>query len=637
LDPTGSSLIFSTFLGGSLHDGASSITTDDSGIIYLAGATTSSDFPRINALQTRLNGRQDCFVAKLAPDGSSLVFSTYLGGTQDEGVTGIAVNKRGEIYLSGYTQSADFPLVKPFSSKLSGFSDAFLTKLSPSGKGMVYSSYLEGTEASRGIAVDPEGDVYLTGVPTYDFPVLNALQPRAVGNANAFVAKILERKKSYFAHFAAGQEGGFAVASELILVNLHPTKSADTNVEIRDGSGTLMTIDLNGTVVRGQIKLMIPPAGVARLHSGQLRPIQSGTLTVTSDRDFAGVLLFGGSPGLSGITESKPGTSFVVPVETAPGISTGLAFMALGTPQTLRLQLRNSMGTIIANCEFSLGSNSQLNRLVSELPWNPVPDFSRFRGVLSVAGTAEFATVAIRSSPGEIAAIPVQEDVTSSAASGSPLTSYFALFADGNAGAGSFIRSYLTMVGLSSQPASVAIELNDRDGNPMAVQLNDSLIQGRVEVGVPPGGSVTLATNGQGPIQTGSIVLRSTSPVAASILLEGSQGVAALGENKPLRTFTAPIEITPSVNTGIALMGVDKEQQIVLELRDRNGAVLAGSTVTLPTKAQVIKFITEVEWDQPVDFTDFLGTLTARGSSMFAASAVRVSPGAFAVLPVIER
>ena len=187
---------FSTFLGGSGGDGANGMALDSAGNIYLIGSTNSTDFPVTpGAFQSTLAGNTDAFVAKLSSDGSHLIYATYLGGSNAEFPTGIAVDSSGNAYLTGQTYSTDFPLVDPYQSQNLGGADAFVSKLSPDGSNLIFSTYLGGTSQSSAtsIAVDSSGEPGVTGW-TYatDFPVVNAFQSQHAadgGTYDAFVTK----------------------------------------------------------------------------------------------------------------------------------------------------------------------------------------------------------------------------------------------------------------------------------------------------------------------------------------------------------------------------------------------------------------------------------------------------------------
>jgi Beta-propeller repeat/Abnormal spindle-like microcephaly-assoc'd, ASPM-SPD-2-Hydin len=194
LNPAGTGLIYSTYLGGAGPESATSIKVDASGSAYVAGNTSSTAFPTTaGAFETTYAGSGDGFVAKLSPDGSALAYSSYLGGSGADLVQGITVDADGNAYLTGSTQSSDFPSVNPLQIGNGGVSDAFVTKVSPDGKSLVFSTYLGGSSADSGqaIALDGSGNVNLTGY-TYssDFPTQNAFQSSNAGGVDAFLAAI---------------------------------------------------------------------------------------------------------------------------------------------------------------------------------------------------------------------------------------------------------------------------------------------------------------------------------------------------------------------------------------------------------------------------------------------------------------
>ena len=197
LKPDGSGFIYSTYFGGSNDDHGAAIAVDANGAAWITGSTWSTDFPITSAFQSALAGGQDAFVARLSADGTTPLFSTYLGGSggslsYPESGLGIAVDQQGSAYISGVTSSQNFPVLGPAQSALRGWTDAFVTKISQAGK-LVYSTYLGGTgiEYGNAIAVDPAGAAYVTGY-TYssDLPVVNAIQTVSGGQYDAFLAKL---------------------------------------------------------------------------------------------------------------------------------------------------------------------------------------------------------------------------------------------------------------------------------------------------------------------------------------------------------------------------------------------------------------------------------------------------------------
>ena len=196
------SLVYSTFLGGSSVDSVTDIALRDTRV-YATGQTESTDFPVTpgafqHACAVATQGCADAFVAQLNHDGSSLVYSTYLGGTGTDDGNGIALDLKGNAYITGDTASMDFPIKHPFQATNNGGGngeDAFVAKLNPSGSALIYSTYLGGSgdEVGFGIAVDKFGNAYATGL-TYstDFPTANPIQAANAGAIDVFVSKLNE-------------------------------------------------------------------------------------------------------------------------------------------------------------------------------------------------------------------------------------------------------------------------------------------------------------------------------------------------------------------------------------------------------------------------------------------------------------
>ncbi len=190
MNVAGDDLVFSTYLSGSDSEWCKGLALDNDGNVYLTGHTGSSDFPTINPYQT-FTGSVDVFVSKLNATGDSLIYSTWLGGSESDWGTGIAVDGNGSAYVTGGTLSADFPTRTPFQSTGSG-DDAFVTKFNANGNALMYSTYLGGSgqDAGSAIAVDFSGSAYITGYThSSNFPVYNHYQGYQ-GFRDAFVTKL---------------------------------------------------------------------------------------------------------------------------------------------------------------------------------------------------------------------------------------------------------------------------------------------------------------------------------------------------------------------------------------------------------------------------------------------------------------
>ncbi len=193
LAPGGTALVYSTYLGGTGVDRGLGIAVDGSGNAYVTGRCDSSDFPTVQPINGTLGGSRDAFVSKLAPSGTALTYSTYLGGGAVEQGKGIALDGSGNAYVTGYTESTDFPTVQPINGTLGGSRDAFVSKLAPSGTALTYSTYLGGGNKDRGarIAVDVSGNAYVTGrTNSIDFPTAQPFQGALSSNYDVFVSKL---------------------------------------------------------------------------------------------------------------------------------------------------------------------------------------------------------------------------------------------------------------------------------------------------------------------------------------------------------------------------------------------------------------------------------------------------------------
>src|SRR5207302_657177 len=196
LDPSGASLVYSTYLRGSGEDQGNGIAVDGSGNAYVTGSTTSSDFPTTaGAYQTTSPGTgSHVFMTELDPSGAP-AYSTYLGGSGQEIGFGIAVDGSGNAYVTGATASGDFPTTAgAYQTTFGGGIDVFVTELNPSVTAPVYSTFLGGTgnDWGQAIAVDGSGNAYVTGYTnSHDFPMVNALQATYRGGTNnVFVTEL---------------------------------------------------------------------------------------------------------------------------------------------------------------------------------------------------------------------------------------------------------------------------------------------------------------------------------------------------------------------------------------------------------------------------------------------------------------
>jgi hypothetical protein len=165
IDPV---LVYSTYLGGSGSEQTASAAVDAAGAVYIAGTTSSTDFPTVNPYQPAAgSGVYDAFVAKLDPSGSALVYATYLGGSANDRALSVAVDGSGNAYVVGNTASVNFPTANAFQGSKNPGTEAFVTKLSPSGSSLVFSTYFGGAglDSATRVALDGAGSVVVTADP----------------------------------------------------------------------------------------------------------------------------------------------------------------------------------------------------------------------------------------------------------------------------------------------------------------------------------------------------------------------------------------------------------------------------------------------------------------------------------------
>jgi uncharacterized repeat protein (TIGR01451 family) len=271
LDSAGNT-VYSTYLGGSSFEAGAGIAVGADGSAYVVGSTGSNDFPVANAFKSAFtaNDPQDAFVTKLSPDGQTLVYSTYLGGSSFETGASVAVDAAGSAYVAGQTNSQDFPLAGA-ASPLSGFTDAFVTKLSPSGSALLFSTCFGGasgsasvdTEQANAVALDAAGGIYIAGTTSAsNLPVTNAARAAyGGGRTDAFVAK-----------FGPGVEVAVTMTDSPDPVAL----GADLTYSVKVKNNG----DLNATGVKLTDAL---PAGATFVSAASDRGSCSGTATVVCD------------------------------------------------------------------------------------------------------------------------------------------------------------------------------------------------------------------------------------------------------------------------------------------------------------------------------------------------------------------
>jgi beta-propeller repeat-containing protein len=274
INAAGSALVYSTFLGGtSGSDASQGIAVDSAGNAYVTGQVVSKDFPLANAFQSALKGASDAFVTKINAAGSSLVYSTYLGGSNAEnGVHGsIAADEFGNVYVTGDTNSPDFPIVNQLQRSLLGSDDAFVAVLNSTGSALFFSTYVGGTasDEGRGIAVDTSGNAYVAGsTNSLNFPVTSGAFQTSCTTCSASVTDAFLAKLSPGV-FSIGAASGSSTSA-----TVNAGETATFNLELVSSGNFSGTVSLacSGSV----------PAGVCSLSPASVAPTGSGSTSFTA-------------------------------------------------------------------------------------------------------------------------------------------------------------------------------------------------------------------------------------------------------------------------------------------------------------------------------------------------------------------
>lgn len=249
IDPTGATLSYSTFLGGIFgQEVGYDVDVDLSGNAYVTGWTASGSFPTVNAFQSTKNAGIDAFVAKVAPDASSLVWSTFLGGDHTDESYAIDVDGGGNIYVGGRTFSTDFPVQNAIRSTVDSTPDGFVAKFNNAGTSLLFSTYFggDGTDIIHGLATDITGAIYVAGesssVSTFPFARPEDLLPipfdtsQNGGGFDGFVSKIGEPGSLQFQQDQFGAKEGDGT----IIITIERTggSSGEVTVGVATKDGT---------------------------------------------------------------------------------------------------------------------------------------------------------------------------------------------------------------------------------------------------------------------------------------------------------------------------------------------------------------------------------------------------------------
>lgn len=364
INSAGTALLYSSYLGGAGLDEATGLAIDGSGNAYLVGTTSSGDFNVKSPIILTNQGQQDVFISKVAANGSSLIYSTYLGGSRNDVGNGISVDQAGNAYVTGATASSDFPKQNARQSVFGGGDfDAFLVKVNNAGSAWVYSTFLGGsmTDVGNSVSVDPFGNTYLTGITTSpNFPIKNPLQAENRGGNEAFLTKVnAPGSDLIFSTYlgGAGEDKGYGVVVDSLGIAyvVGATSSADFNIQfplVGYGGGT----DVFVAKVIAEAALSLAPSAL------ELQVGSAGTLTVS-------LSVVQTSATSIALTSSNPAIASVPTSVTIPGgsvsVDVPVTGLAVGGPVTITAILPDTVGGATATASVTVVAS---NRLVTALP-----------------------------------------------------------------------------------------------------------------------------------------------------------------------------------------------------------------------------------------------------------------------------
>jgi uncharacterized repeat protein (TIGR01451 family) len=304
LNSTGNALLYATYLGGTGSDEGYGIAVDSSGDIYVTGSTSSNNFPIVNGLQTAFGGSRDAFAVKLRPAGggaADLLYSTYLGGAGDDEATAVACDAGGNLYLTGYAVSANYPTTaNAFDTSLAGTSggDAVVTKINPSATGaasLIYSTFIGGTSADRGndIVLDDAAvpNIYLAGSTSSSsanglFPTTANAYDTTIGQTDAFFLRL---------------NPASAGAADLVYSTFIGGNASDEALGIaRDSSGRIY---ISGST--GSSNFPTTPDAFQSVYNGNDAFIVKLNPAATGASDLLYATLFGGASGGSNAADGN--------------------------------------------------------------------------------------------------------------------------------------------------------------------------------------------------------------------------------------------------------------------------------------------------------------------------------------------
>ena len=621
LNAQGTGFVFSTYLGFSSSGRA--IVADEDGNVWVAGVTSSGNFPKVDPIQSTFRGEFDGFLARFGPTGA-LEFSTLLGGSDIDLPSGIAIESSEAVVVVGQTFSTDFPTVNAFQSSLSGVGDAFLTVLDVPGKAWSYSTYLGGseTDSAADVVVGIHGGIYVTGsTDSTDFPTVSPTQTNA-DERDVFVVRLaagshLITYSTYVGGSGVDVAGGLAVDNNRNVYITGSTTSTDfptlgplqsesagatdafilritpdqTTFELAGGGASFTTPGEAGATVAGYSQ-SIPDAGSTTPPG----------MAIFSFRNEGVVVSEASVPATTTLQTGR------IYAQVGGSVNTGLA-IANPNPESANVSFffTDGNGATVGSGSFSIEANSQIARFLNEEPFNSGPEVD---GTFTFSSSLPLAVVALRGFTNERSEFLTTTLPVTPLPATSTDTILFPHFADGGGW-----TTQIVLVNPTGAPISGSVEFRDTGegevrGQPVELMLADGGIGSDFDYTIPSRSSVRLKTANVGALKTGSVRIvpddGSVTPAGLGIFSFKSGGITVSEAGVPAdavgTAFRSYVEssgtpgLAGSIRTGVAIANTSEAPvDVSFELTRLDGTAVGLSTsATVPDSGQVALFIDEL-------------------------------------------
>ncbi|MFB3905244.1 MAG: SBBP repeat-containing protein [Acidobacteriota bacterium] len=586
LQPDGKSLGYSTFVSGTDFDTPYGVAVDQAGNAYVTGYAAAG-FPQVDSIQPAIakgSGRYDTFVFKLNSQGSTVLFSSYLGGGDGDEGKAIAVDSHGAVYAGGITHSPDFPVKNAYQATYANTANA-----------------------------DPwgPGDGFLTCLD---------LTPSTMQTGN-LLGPIADLAWTRFARMDADANG--------------LPDASDTQFQVLHDGNKLQFIDPRTDLV----------PGLSTVEFSNLDPITGYHLTAirralkdTGDYQTLTVNIDGFDSTLRPVSVTV--SELVEPAGKAPNILTGRAYLLDanqdGVYESFVVERPGQPAVTIDFVWIDINQDGKPDFIT--IPWAMAqvvaietdPGNNNFQVYIPLADTNGDGTP-------DAPALDFDHDqkpdpgcyfpfVGGTAQPADEHRLYFPQFANG----GDLVSSQIMLVNLDqNHTAQVHLSFKNGPGNPLPMNLDGQATTGEHDTTIPPGGLRVMRTDGKGEVVAGSATVISDRALFGVILYGGVIGMAGVGSAAVMpQGFVAPVErnAVNQLDTGVAVMNLENQQvECDFTLTNNQGVVQAQALdVMLPPNGQTALFIHQYPWNPPVDFSNFSGLLKATTSGPVAATVIQM-------------